>query len=945
MGRMVPRKPDEPHELSPREVEVLAGVAEQLSNAQIARRLQVSVRTVESHVSSVLRKYGVANRTALAAINRHLSSPSVKPGRIAQIPVSHTSFIGRRQERQETLAALAHTAPVCLVGPGGVGKTRLGAVVAQAASMEFSAGGAFVDLAPIGEGFVLRAVADALGLAERPPQPLEEVVAERLALGRSLLVLDNCEHLLEDVGDLVERLRATCPQAGILLASRERPGLAGERVITVPPLAGEAESLFLDRARAIDPAFAAEPAAVAEVCARLDGLPLAIELAASRVAALGIDALLVGLQDGLRLLSGARGRPQRHRSLRAVIGWSYDLLEEEERTLLRRLSVFAGGFDLAAAIAVMPDMSPSAVADLIGRLVDKSLAGVVGGSRWRLLETIRAFAADRLTDSGEAETALRLRLRWAAQTAQTLESRLEGGGQPLESELDGGRRPLESWFCGSWQPQFDLVAGDLRATLADTPAVPDRDAHRLARSLAHLTFARRFHREAIDHYLAATDRACAATDSHHDLLNAADTAVSIADGRLALSLLLRAADQIGDTGRRTATLASALVVTHRYLGGDDLPLVRAQVAESLQAASGGSGAGTGGDMGAAPASASASADARTAALVATAWAWHRGGLELARTAADSARECGDPLVLLAALDVLTRANAQTGHMRTVQRISQERLALIKDLPAHEPAAAAEIVDTFHSAARAALCVGDLPAAIALAGRAELEDPIGEHPYLSIPKLIRPLALSGRFPEVFDQAPDMWQAWHQAGRPRSTWLSTGVYAVALAHGLAGSGEFDLWRSRALEMAGTDDPATSPVLAAFAAFVDARVAAHTHTHTHTHTHDQVATLVERAFASFSSRWYESYARAAGAELAVVAGLPEAAELVVAASPYAEQSTWAAASLARTRGILHDDPDALTEAVELWTSIDARFERARTLCLLPGREQERAHPEASR
>ncbi|WP_176993275.1 ATP-binding protein [Nonomuraea jiangxiensis] len=900
----------DPHELSPREVEVLAGVAEQLTNAQIARRLQVSVRTVESHVSSLLRKHGVVNRTALAAMNRHRSSPSVKPGHIAQIPVSHTSFVGRRQERQETLAALEHAAPVCLVGPGGVGKTRLGAIVAQAAAASFPSGGAFVDLAPVGEGFVLRAVADALGVAERPPLPLTQVVADRLALGRSLLVLDNCEHLLEEVGDLVEGLRATCPRAGILIASRERPGLAGERVITVPPLAGEAETLFLERARAVDPAFTAEPALIAEVCARLDGLPLAIELAASRVAALGMDALLVGLQDRLRLLSGARGRPQRHRSLRAVIGWSYDLLDDEERGLLRRLSVFAGGFDLAAATAVMPDMTPSAVADIIGRLVDKSLAGVVGRSRWRLLETIRAFAADRLADDGEAGAALRSRLRWAAQAAVTLEARLGGG----------------------WQPQFDLVADDLRATLADTPAVPDRDAHRLARSLAHLAFARRFHREAIDHYLAAAERACAAADRHQDLMNAADTAAAIADGRLALSLLLRAAEQAGDAGPRTATLASALAVSYRYLGGDGHASVREHVARLLQAASGDPTAETGAAVGAGPdvTAGPASAAARTAALVATAWAWHRGGLELARSAADSARECGDTLVLLSALDVLTRANARVGRMRTVQRISQERLTLIKDLPAHEPAAAAEIVDTFHSAARAALCVGDLPEAIALAGRAEREDPIGEHPYLSIPKLIRPLVLSGRFPEVFEQAQSMWQAWHQAGRPRSTWLSTGVYAVALAHGLAGGGEFDLWRSRALEMAGIADAAASPVLAAFAVFVEARVAVHTR------AYDQAAALVDRAFAPFSIRWYESYARAAGAELAVVAGLPGAAERVAAAMPYAEESTWAAAGLARARGILYDDPDALAEAVELWTSIDARFERACTLRLLADRKR---------
>jgi hypothetical protein len=198
-------------------------------------------------------------------------------------------------------------------------------------------------------------------------------------------------------------------------------------------------------------------------------------------------------------------------------------------------------------------------------------------------------------------------------------------------------------------------------------------------------------------------------------------------------------------------------------------------------------------------------------------------------------------------------------MRTVQEICEERLALIKDLPAHEPAAAAEIVDTFHSAARAALGVGDLPAALAIAGRAQREDPIGEHPYLSIPKTIRPLALSGRFPDVFAQAPAMWQAWHQAGSPRSAWLATGVFAVALAHGLAGDGEFALWRSRALTMAGTEDAASSPVLAAVAAFADARVAVHTR------EYEQAAALVERAFAPFSIRWYEAYARAAGVGLA--------------------------------------------------------------------------------
>ncbi|MEV6037456.1 hypothetical protein AB0L65_40330 [Nonomuraea sp. NPDC052116] len=176
---------------------------------------------------------------------------------------------------------------------------------------------------------------------------------------------------------------------------------------------------------------------------------------------------------------------------------------------------------------------------------------------------------------------------------------------------------------------------------------------------------------------------------------------------------------------------------------------------------------------------------------------------------------------------------------------------------------------------------------------------------------------------------MWEAWHQAGSPRSAWMSTAISAAALAHGLAGTGEFDLWRSRALEMARMEDAASSPVLAPFAAFVDARVAVHTR------AHRQAAALVERAFAPFAVRWYEAYARAAGAELAVVAGLPDAAERLAAAMPYAEQNDWAAACLARTSGILHGDRDALAEAVERWTSIDARFERACTLRLLPGRK----------
>ena len=178
---------------------------------------------------------------------------------------------------------------------------------------------------------VARAVAAALGVTERPPQTLEQILVERLRAGRSLLVLDNCEHVVEEVAGLVERLLAACPEAIVLATSRERLGVPGEQTVLLPPLdaGSDAVELFIDRARAVDPSFAADPDDIASVCARLDGMPLAIELAAARIGSLGLDGLRTALEDRLRLLAGGRGADPRHRSLGEVIGWSHDLLDDE----------------------------------------------------------------------------------------------------------------------------------------------------------------------------------------------------------------------------------------------------------------------------------------------------------------------------------------------------------------------------------------------------------------------------------------------------------------------------------------------------------------------------------------------------------------------------------------------------------------------------------------
>ena len=283
--------------MSAREAEVLAAVGEHLTNAEIARKLHISVRTVESHVSSLLRKLGAADRRELAA--RAVAAPSQRE--LLGLPSQWTTFVGRAAELDEVAKALAQQRLVTLLGPGGIGKTRLATVAAQRAAEVFTGGGAFVDLVPVSADFLVQAVAAALGVVERPREPLHRVVHERLRAGRVLLVLDNCEHVLEAVATFIHAALANCPELVVLTTSRERLGVTGERVIPVPPLnvGSEAEVLFVDRA-ANAGAVGTDPTLVAEICQRLDGMPLAIELAAARSASLGVDGLVTGLDDHLR---------------------------------------------------------------------------------------------------------------------------------------------------------------------------------------------------------------------------------------------------------------------------------------------------------------------------------------------------------------------------------------------------------------------------------------------------------------------------------------------------------------------------------------------------------------------------------------------------------------------------------------------------------------------
>ena len=336
-------------------------------------------------------------------------------GVVHGLPVQLTSFVGREAQIGQVRQLLADNRLVSLTGAGGVGKTRLAAQVAAELADEFGDGVCYVDLAPIDPDVVAVTAARALGLPDQPGRSTMDTLLGFVRDRQLLVVLDNCEHLLDACAELVVALLGGARGLSVLATSREPIGVTGEATWRVPSLslADEAIELFADRARLAQAGFTVtddNSAAVAEICRRLDGMPLAIELAAARVRALSLAEILEGLRDRFRLLTGgARTAVRRQQTLRASVDWSHALLSEPERVVFRRLAVFLGGFGLDAAHAVAggADMPRFEVLDLVSLLVDKSLVvtdNTTGGpTRYRMLETVRQYAAEKLGESGEAE--------------------------------------------------------------------------------------------------------------------------------------------------------------------------------------------------------------------------------------------------------------------------------------------------------------------------------------------------------------------------------------------------------------------------------------------------------------------------------------------------------------------------------------------------------------
>jgi predicted ATPase len=463
--------------------------------------------------------WAATRREDLEALREQLESEidACDDTRVSTLPRQASSFVGRAHELAELQALIGRTRLLTLAGAGGAGKTRLALELARAAEPEYPHGCAFVELASVGDArLVASTAATTLDVGALPGRSSLEGILDFLESRSLLLVLDNCEHVLVAAAELADAVLRGAPNVTVLTTSREPLRLAGEVVFRVPsmalpdpehPLAPEelvryeAVQLLRDRATEAMPDFTidAENAPdIARICFRLDGLPLALELAAARIGALGTAAIAARLDDSFRLLqSGNRVGPTRQQTLTATLQWSHDLLDDDEKLLLHRLAAFAGGFELVAAETVCTDarIERVAVADVLARLVEKSLVSAEqlgGGRRYRLLETVRLYALEQLRAGGEADQLAEHHARWALTIAET------GAESPeLDRESANLRAAhgallaidpqLELRYCVAlapfWLRRIDLELGQRR--LAESlAAAPGRTALRAAGLLA-----------------------------------------------------------------------------------------------------------------------------------------------------------------------------------------------------------------------------------------------------------------------------------------------------------------------------------------------------------------------------------------------------------------------------------------------------------------------------
>jgi predicted ATPase/DNA-binding CsgD family transcriptional regulator len=908
---------DSTQEISAREAEVLALLREHLSNAEISARLFISVRTVESHVSSLLRKLDAPDRRALA---QRSAAPARYGGAVPSpaLPQPLTSFVGRQRELAELTGQITAHRQVTAIGPGGVGKTRLALAMAAKTAVDFPDGVWFVDLVPVTEpGMVAAAVADALGVGEQPGQGMEGSVTAALGDRRSLLVLDNCEQVRDGVAPFLERLLGTCPDVTVLATSRARLMVPFEHVYVVPPFSldgggdSDAVALFANRAAAVgwtpDPA---QRERVAEICERLDGMALAIELAAARLPLLGLDGITTALSDPLRMLTGGSRDDDRHRSVRAALDWSHTLLEPDDQLLLRQISVFVAPFTVLAA-AQVTGSEVGAVADGLARLAEQSLlvvTAVAGATAYRAPETIRSYGTERLTAAGELADARLRHLRWALDAAAGLTTAIPDS-----------------------RARFDAVADDLRAALAWAVGQPGRraDACRLARDLARAAFARQLLGESQRRYEQAAELA----DDPATAVAMLRQAVAVAGCRMRGDdmhrLRLGAADAARRSGDRAAAardVATAVSDAYRFASkfARTLPPQKASalIAEAQESADDD------------PAARAAVALAEAGRMLTNAFAAQTPipadmseTLTCAERAVDLARQTGDILTESAALDTLTGVYSWAGDAFAAAATARRRIGLLESVP-DTPDGTHELIEALGEVTEASLGTGDLPNARRWARQLADHPLLAEVGHRATAGLLVTSALAGDAAEVLAHSDRFLEAWQRAGRPANSILGPAVAAVAMVHGLR-----DDQDARSTWNAVQRQLGSSPwERYGYGAVFDTLVMLH-----HGQARDALKRLTpgpDEIWRWVTWTWLHWYV-ALRAEAAVLAADPDARTRLAEAQSIVAGNPIAAAMVERAEALLDDVRGRLLASAAAFETSGCRYQWARTMVLAGGND----------